>query len=190
MPLDGFDIYGNAQRPHKVRRMRTHMANDERDNPGIRVPPPLIYLLPLFAGLLLDRRSHVAFLPRGVSPSIGWSLIDGGLRVSGWFPRTMRDPDAPVRTDKPVLRITTDGPFRYAQGRGPEEPPREDRSFKAGPRRPPKVLRWVGAGEVGCCFARKASSDLQEASPEGSDESRRSFGDDGCLGRGHRFFSF
>jgi hypothetical protein len=37
------------------------MANDERDNPEIRVPPPLIYLLPLVAGLLLDRRSHVAF---------------------------------------------------------------------------------------------------------------------------------
>ena len=131
------------------------MANDERDNPGIRVPPPLIYLLPLFAGLLLDRRSHVACLPRGVSPSIGWSLIGGGLRVSGLFSRTIRDADAPVRTDKPVLKITTDGPFRYTRGRGPEEPPREDRSSKAGPRRPPKVLRWVGAGEVGCCLPEK-----------------------------------
>jgi hypothetical protein len=35
-----------------------------------------------------------------------------------------------------------------------------------------------------------ASSDLQEASPEGGDESRRGFGDDERLERGYRFFSF
>jgi hypothetical protein len=27
---------------------------DDQDNPGINVPPPLIYLLPLVLGLLLD----------------------------------------------------------------------------------------------------------------------------------------
>jgi protein-S-isoprenylcysteine O-methyltransferase Ste14 len=107
-----------GKRPHKIRRMRTHMAKDERDNPGIRVPPPLIYLLPLVAGLLLDRRSHVAFLPRGVSRSIGWSLIGGGLLVSGRFLRTMRDADAPVRTDEPMPRLTTDCPFRYTRNPG------------------------------------------------------------------------
>jgi hypothetical protein len=32
---------------------------DNQDNPGIRLPPPLIYLLPLLLGLLLDRKSHV-----------------------------------------------------------------------------------------------------------------------------------
>jgi len=34
---------------------------DERDNPGIRVPPPLIYLLLLLVGLLLDRRHTSPF---------------------------------------------------------------------------------------------------------------------------------
>ena len=34
------------------------MSNDERDNPGIKVPPPLIYLLPLLLGLILDRKAH------------------------------------------------------------------------------------------------------------------------------------
>ncbi len=28
--------------------------SDQQDNPGIQVPPPLIYLLPLLLGLLLD----------------------------------------------------------------------------------------------------------------------------------------
>ena len=54
------------------------MPNDERDKPGIRVPPPLIYLLALLLGLLLDRRAHVPFLPRGVARVLGWPLVGGG----------------------------------------------------------------------------------------------------------------
>ncbi len=37
---------------------------DNHDNPGINVPPPLIYVVPLILGLLPDKRSHVPFLPR------------------------------------------------------------------------------------------------------------------------------
>jgi hypothetical protein len=39
---------------------------DDQDYPGIWIPPPPIYLLALLLGLLLDRRAHVPFLPRGV----------------------------------------------------------------------------------------------------------------------------
>jgi protein-S-isoprenylcysteine O-methyltransferase Ste14 len=91
---------------------------DEQDNPGIRVPPPLIYLLPLVLGLLLDRRAHVPFLPRGVGRLLGWPLIGGGALLAGWFRRTMSEADAPIRTDKPVPRLTTEGPFRYTRNPG------------------------------------------------------------------------
>lgn len=94
------------------------MANDEQDNPGIRVPPPLIYLLPLILGLLLDRRSHVPFLPRRVGRIIGWPLVGGGVLLARWFRQTMREADAPVRTDKPVPWLTTEGPFRYTRNPG------------------------------------------------------------------------
>lgn len=56
--------------------------DDKRDSLGIRVPPPLIYLLPLAAGLLLDRRLHVPFLPCGVACNIG-----GGLWEAEWRSR-------------------------------------------------------------------------------------------------------
>ncbi len=91
---------------------------DNHDNPGIRVPPPLIYLLPLILGLLLNRRSHVPFLSRSAARALGWPLVGGGVLLTGWFFRTMRSADAPVRTDKPVPRLTTKGPFRYTRNPG------------------------------------------------------------------------
>jgi protein-S-isoprenylcysteine O-methyltransferase Ste14 len=90
-------------------------ANDAPDNPGIKVPPPLIYLLPLLLGLFLDRRVHVPFLPCRMGRTIGWPLLGGGALVGGWFRHAMREADAPVRTDRPVPRLTTEGPFRYSR---------------------------------------------------------------------------
>src|SRR5829696_4181585 len=94
--------------------------SDAQDNPGIRVPPPLIYLVPLLLGILdrRRRRSHIPFLPRSVGRIIGWLLLSGGMTLSGWFLRTMRRAGAPIRTDKPVPRLTTDGPFRYTRNPG------------------------------------------------------------------------
>jgi protein-S-isoprenylcysteine O-methyltransferase Ste14 len=89
-----------------------------QDNPGINVPPPLIYVLPLILGLLLDKRAHLPFLPRSVARSLGWPLIGGGVLLSRWFLQTMRQADAPIRTDKPVPRLTTEGPFRYTRNPG------------------------------------------------------------------------
>ena len=91
---------------------------DNQDNPGIRVPPPLIYLLPLLLGLLLDKKAHVPFLPRTAARGLGWSLLGSGGFLSRWFFITMRDADAPVRTDRPVPRLTTEGPFRYTRNPG------------------------------------------------------------------------
>jgi protein-S-isoprenylcysteine O-methyltransferase Ste14 len=91
------------------------MSDEERDNPGIRVPPPLVYLLPLILGLLVDSKARVPFLPRTAARGLGWPLIGGGLVLNGWFLRTIREAEVPIRTDKPVPRLTTEGPFRYSR---------------------------------------------------------------------------
>ena len=88
---------------------------DEQDTPGIRVPPPLIYLLPLTSGLLLDRKAHIFFLPRGVARILGWPLVGGGVALAGWAFRTMRAADTTIRPDKPVSNLIQDGPFRYTR---------------------------------------------------------------------------
>jgi protein-S-isoprenylcysteine O-methyltransferase Ste14 len=88
---------------------------DEQDSPGIRVPPPLIYLLPLASGLLLDRKAHIPFLPRRVARFLGWPLVGGGMALSGWAFRTMRNAETTIRPDKPVSKLIQEGPFRYTR---------------------------------------------------------------------------
>jgi protein-S-isoprenylcysteine O-methyltransferase Ste14 len=88
---------------------------DERDNPGVNVPPPLIYVAPLLLGLVLDSRRHLPFLPHGMARGLGVSLLGGGTVLNAWFLRTIRKADVPLRTDKPVPRLTTQGPFRYSR---------------------------------------------------------------------------
>ena len=89
-----------------------------QDNPGIRVPPPLIYLVPLIVGLVLDRRLHVPFLPRRVARPLGGALFGSSWLLGGWFMRTIEKAGTPIRTDKPVPHLVTDGPFRYNRNPG------------------------------------------------------------------------
>jgi protein-S-isoprenylcysteine O-methyltransferase Ste14 len=91
---------------------------DNQDNPGIRLPPPLIYVVPLILGLLIDRTVRLPFVPRSAARGLGWPLLGGGVVLNGWFLKTMRDAEAPIRTDKPVPRLTTTGPFRYTRNPG------------------------------------------------------------------------
>ena len=64
------------------------------------MPPPLIYLLPLLLGLMLDRRRRLSILPRGAARGLGWARLGGGVALNGWFLRTIREADVPIRTDK------------------------------------------------------------------------------------------
>jgi protein-S-isoprenylcysteine O-methyltransferase Ste14 len=91
---------------------------EEPDNPGIRVPPPPVYLLALLLGLLLDRKAHVPFLPRGVARVLGWPLVGGGMALAAWFVRTMRGVDTTIRIDKPVSSLVQNGSFRYSRNPG------------------------------------------------------------------------
>jgi protein-S-isoprenylcysteine O-methyltransferase Ste14 len=91
---------------------------DHQDNPGIRVPPPLIYLLALLLGLLLNRRLHIPFLSRGAARILGWPLVAGGMALAVWFARTLHGADTTLRTDKPVSNLVQDGPFRYSRNPG------------------------------------------------------------------------
>ncbi len=91
------------------------MTDDERDNPGIVVPPPLIYLGPLVLGLLLNRKLPAPFLPRRIARILGWALLSGGVLLIGWFEWKMRHAGTPANPYKPASHIVTEGPFHYTR---------------------------------------------------------------------------
>ena len=37
------------------------------------------------------------------------------MALNGWFLRTIREAEVPIRTDRPVPRLTTEGPFRHSR---------------------------------------------------------------------------
>jgi protein-S-isoprenylcysteine O-methyltransferase Ste14 len=94
------------------------MANEEQDNPGIRMPPPLVYLLALLLGLLLDRRAHLPLLPQGLARVLGWPLVGGGMALAAWFARAMRAADTTMHINKPVSSLVQEGPFRHSRNPG------------------------------------------------------------------------
>lgn len=95
------------------------MADDKPGRArGIVVPPPLIYLGPLFFGLLLGKAIPLPFLPRGLSRALGWLILSSGVLLAWWFGRTLRRAETTIRIDRPVSRLVTGGPFRLSRNPG------------------------------------------------------------------------
>jgi protein-S-isoprenylcysteine O-methyltransferase Ste14 len=100
------------------------MPQDEPDAMGLGIPPPpVVYLGPLFLGLLLNRKIPVPFLPRRLARIVGLLLIGGGVLLGGWTYRTMRRAGTPIIgepfvPERPTSSLITDGPFRYTRNPG------------------------------------------------------------------------
>lgn len=95
------------------------MAEDRRDSPGgIRVPPPLIYLMPLITGLLTGRVVPGRLLPSRAARIIGLPLVCAGAALAWWFGRTMREAGTPFRLDEPAENLVTERPFRFSRNPG------------------------------------------------------------------------
>ena len=94
------------------------MGDDGRDNAGVVAPPPLVYLLPLLAGILANRRIGAPFLPGGAARIVGVPLVAGGLSLGAWFFRTLRGAGTPVDPREPVEALVTSGPYRYSRNPG------------------------------------------------------------------------
>jgi protein-S-isoprenylcysteine O-methyltransferase Ste14 len=86
-----------------------------QDNPGVIAPPPLIYAAALAAGLLVNRRYRIPFLPRPLARALGWPLVIGGLAVGLLGSREMRRAETNLDPYKPTTAIVTEGPYRFTR---------------------------------------------------------------------------
>lgn len=91
------------------------MSDETPDNPGVIAPPPVIYAVALAAGLLLNRRYRIPFLPRPLTRTLGSSLVVGGLAVGALGSREMRRAETNLDPYKPTTAIVSDGPFRFTR---------------------------------------------------------------------------
>ena len=78
------------------------------DNPGVRFPPPLIFLVFFFAGI---------FIPWGFSgsPPFGIALIALSLLIFVWGVTTMARARTEIMPHRPASALVTNGPFRLSR---------------------------------------------------------------------------
>ncbi|MEE9247515.1 MAG: isoprenylcysteine carboxylmethyltransferase family protein [Dehalococcoidia bacterium] len=92
------------------------MKRSEPDNAGVIAPPPVIYLPPLAAGLVLHFTFPLPFLPLGwVQLAIGPPIIGiaGLLALSSVW--AMEKMGTAVSPNEPTTDIVTQGPFRFCR---------------------------------------------------------------------------
>jgi protein-S-isoprenylcysteine O-methyltransferase Ste14 len=90
-------------------------SREDRDNPGVIAPPPLIYAGALAVGLLANRLYPISFLPRPFSRALGWPSVLAGLAIGLLGFREMKRAETNVDPRKPTTAIVEAGPYRYTR---------------------------------------------------------------------------
>ncbi len=87
---------------------------DTAPTAGIRVPPPIVYAVPLVVGLLIHRWRPIPILPGDLAAPVGIGAVLLGIVVlpaarSFWRAKTSPKPW------KPTTALVTDGPYRFTR---------------------------------------------------------------------------
>jgi protein-S-isoprenylcysteine O-methyltransferase Ste14 len=90
-------------------------ASPDRDNSGVRIPPPLVYFAAILIGAATDRFIPIRVLPTGLTGWLGGALVLLALILAGLSFREFGKAKATIRPDHPVSALVTTGPFRYSR---------------------------------------------------------------------------
>jgi protein-S-isoprenylcysteine O-methyltransferase Ste14 len=95
--------------------MRDRAAPNPTDHAGVRVPPPLIYIVLFGLGLLLHQLVPVTFLP--IIPARVAALIGSGCGVLliGWSNLLFRRAHTSLMPIKPTTALVIAGPYRLTR---------------------------------------------------------------------------
>ncbi len=84
-------------------------------DPGVRVPPPLVYLAAIVIGAAIDRLVPVRILGSAVAGWVGGALVLLAPAITGLSVRELRKAKTTVRPDRPAAALVTIGPFRHSR---------------------------------------------------------------------------
>jgi protein-S-isoprenylcysteine O-methyltransferase Ste14 len=85
------------------------------DHPGVRVPPPLVYVAAILLGAGIDRFAPWPVLPAGLTRWLGGALVACAAIIAGLSVREFRKMRTAIRPDRPAAALVTTGPFRYVR---------------------------------------------------------------------------
>ncbi|WP_257311236.1 methyltransferase family protein [Geothrix fuzhouensis] len=89
----------------------------DRTGPGVRLPPPLVFISGLGLGFLLQSRFLLPFAAPGnpLPRLLGGVLVLGSGALALWGFLTFRRARTTVRPDRPASALLTAGPFHFTR---------------------------------------------------------------------------
>lgn len=96
-------------------RDRGPSAASDRDTPGVRVPPPLVFLATILVGVAIDWTVPLPIVPAAVAGWFGGALVLVGLAISGLSVREFRKAKTTIQPNRPASTLVATGPFRYSR---------------------------------------------------------------------------
>ena len=94
----------------------TESREGQTDNPGVILLPPIIYLVPLFAGIALQFWRHFPLLPdNSVSVPFGLVLTFGGVFLMLYAVSTFKKFGEEPNPRESTYTVVTAGPFKYSR---------------------------------------------------------------------------
>jgi protein-S-isoprenylcysteine O-methyltransferase Ste14 len=90
---------------------------EQRDTPGVPVPPPVVFIVALAVGLGVEGLLAPTPMP-GIARVLGVLLIIGGAYLLWAFIGAFRRADTPPEPWEPTRHLVTEGPYRYSRNPG------------------------------------------------------------------------
>jgi protein-S-isoprenylcysteine O-methyltransferase Ste14 len=94
---------------------RAYPDRESRDTPGVVAPPPLIFLVPLAAGVGLRFLFPVPFLVQWLAYCVGGLLVAVWAGISWAAEREFRRARTSIRPTVPTTALVVSGPFRFTR---------------------------------------------------------------------------
>jgi protein-S-isoprenylcysteine O-methyltransferase Ste14 len=91
------------------------MSPSPPDHSGVAIPPPLLYVVPFLAGLLIHWAHPATLLPRGVTAPFGVILVALGLALIGFAAASFLRAHTSPLPIKPTTAIVETGPYRFTR---------------------------------------------------------------------------
>ena len=91
------------------------MSEPRIDSAGVKIPPPLVFAIPLIAGLIIGRWFPLVSLPALAARVAGSILVAAGLGFGGWARIIFLRRGTTVLPFRPSSVFVVGGPFRLSR---------------------------------------------------------------------------